>query len=158
MDKRATGGCFPFPQSVRKGNGKRLLHCGPAMRCAGDATGGFKSAEGGRERLVTHAQSCPQGAMGGGACAAQVSDDALSESDGGRWRRRCIIRVVELGEFGVVLQLETNQRGLASAGVIGGQQLERGVGGVAARCSTDWFCAAATSNSTNSTAVVNSTR
>ena len=95
------------------------------MRCAGDATGGFKSAEGGRERLVTHAQSCPQGAMGGGACAAQVSDDTLSESDGGRWRRGWLVGVAELVEFGVVLQLKTNQRGLARAGMIGGQQLER---------------------------------
>ena len=94
------------------------------MRCAGDATGSFKSAEGGRERLGTHAQSCAQGALGSGAGATQVSDDTLSESDGGRWRRRCIIRVAELGEFGVVLQLKTNQRGLASAGVIGGQQME----------------------------------
>ena len=103
------------------------------MRCAGDATGSFKSAEGGRERLVTHAQSCTQGAMGGGAGAAQVSDDALSEGHGSGWRR--IIRVAELGsnrkglavmgEFGMVLQLKANQRGLASAGVIGGQQLER---------------------------------
>ena len=105
------------------------------MRCAGDATGSFKSAEGGRERLVTHAQSCAQGAMGSGAGAAQVSDDALSEGHGGGWRRRRrVIRVAEVGlkrkvlavagEFGVVLQLETNQRGLASAGVIGGQQME----------------------------------
>ena len=106
------------------------------MRCAGDMTGGFKSAEGGRERLVTYAQSCTQGAMRGGAGAAQVSDDAFSEGHGARWRRRRrVIGVVELGsgrkglavagEFGVVLQLETNQRGLASAGVIGGQQMER---------------------------------
>ena len=105
------------------------------MRCAGDATGGFKSAEGGRERLVTYAQSCTQGAMRGGAGAAQVSDDAFSEGHGAGWqRRRRVIWVVELGsnrkvmvagEFGVVLQFETNQRGLASAGVIGGQQMER---------------------------------
>ena len=86
------------------------------MRCAGDATGGFKSAEGGRERLVTHAQSCPQGAMGGGACAAQVSDDTLSESDGGRWRRGWLVGVAELVEFGVVLQLKTNQRGWPGRG------------------------------------------
>ena len=86
------------------------------MRCAGDATGSFKSAQGGRERLGTHAQSCAQGAMGSGAGATQVSDDTLSESDGGRWRRRCIIRVAELGEFGVVLQLETNQRGWPARG------------------------------------------
>ena len=94
------------------------------MRCAGDATGSFKSAQGGRERLGTHAQSCTQGAMGGGAGAAQVSDDALSEGHGSGWRR--IIRVAELGsnrkglavmgEFGMVLQLKANQRGLASAG------------------------------------------
>ena len=106
------------------------------MRCAGDATGSFKGAEGGRERLVTDAQSCAQGAMGRGAGAAQVSDDALGEGQGGQWRqRRRVIRVAGLGlnrnvlavagEFGLVLQLETNQRGLASAGVIGGQQMER---------------------------------
>ena len=106
------------------------------MRCAGDATGSFKGAEGGGERLVTDAQSCTQGAMGRGAGAAQVSDDALGEGQGGGWRRRMrIIRVVRLGlnrkvlavaeEFGVVLQLEANQRGLASVGVIGGQQMER---------------------------------
>ena len=128
---------FPVSAIGKEGNGKQLVHCAPAMRCAGDATGSFKSAQGGRERLGTHAQSCAQGALGSGAGATQVSDDTLSESDGGRWRRRCIIRVAELGEFGVVLQLKTNQRGLASAGVIGGQQLERqrrwrG----AARCST----------------------
>ena len=127
---------FPFPQSVRKGNGKQLVHCGPAVRCAGDTTGSFKIAQGGRERLVTHAQSCTQDAMGSGAGAAQVSDDTLSEGGGGRWRRRRrVIQVAELGlnrkglavagEFGVVLQLETNQRGLASAGMIGGQQMER---------------------------------
>ena len=126
----------PFPQSVRKGNGKQLVHCGLAVRCAGDATGSFKSAQGGRERLVAHVQSCAQGAMGGGAGAAQVSDDALSEGHGGGWRRRRRDRrVAELGsgrkglavagEFGVVLQFEANQRGLASAGVIGGQQMER---------------------------------
>ena len=106
------------------------------MRCAGDATGSFKSAEGGRERLITHAQSCTQGAMGSGAGAAQVSDDTLGEGDGGRWRRRRrVIGVAELGlnrkvlavagEFGVVLRFKANQRGLASAGVIGGQQMER---------------------------------
>ena len=97
------------------------------MRCAGDMTGGFKSAEGGRERLVTHAQSCTQGAMRGGAGAAQVSDDAFSEGHGARWRRRRrVIGVVELGsgrkglavagEFGVVLQLEANQRGWSAQG------------------------------------------
>ena len=126
---------FPFPQSVGKGNRKQLLRCGPAMRCAGDATGSFKSAQGDRERLVTHAQSCTQGAMGRGAGAAQVSDDALGEGHGGGWRRRRVIGVAEVGlkrkvlavagEYGVVLQLETNQRRLARAGVIGGQQMER---------------------------------
>ena len=74
--------------------------------------------------------------MGSGAGAAQVSDDTLSEGDGGRWRRRRrVIQVAELGlnrkvlavagEFGVVLRFKANQRGLASAGVIGGQQMER---------------------------------
>ena len=74
--------------------------------------------------------------MGRGAGAAQVSDDALGEGQGGgRRRRRRVIRVVRLGlnrkvlavagEFGVFLQLETNQRGVASAGVIGSQQMER---------------------------------
>ena len=73
--------------------------------------------------------------MGRGAGAAQVSDDALGEGQGGGWRqRRRVIRVAGglnrkvlavAGEFGVVLQLETNQRGVASAGVIGGQQMER---------------------------------
>ena len=74
--------------------------------------------------------------MGHGAGAAQVSDDALGEGQGGGWRRRRrVIRIAGLGlnrkvlavagEFGVVLQLETNQRGVASAGVIGGQQMER---------------------------------
>ena len=127
---------FPVSAIGKEGKRETLVHCGPAMRCAGDATGSFKSAQGGGERLVTHAQSCPQGAMRSGAGAAQVSDDALSEAHGGRWRRhRRHIRGAELwlnrkglavvGKFGVVLQLKTNQRGLASAGMIGGQQLER---------------------------------
>ena len=47
-------------------------------------------------------------AVGGGVAAAQR-----------------VIRVAELGEFGEVLQLKTSQRGLASVGVIGGQQMER---------------------------------